>query len=377
MFSVGEIVITDRNSDNRIDHQDVAASRTGDDAITEPTNLSGTTVRVGETTFTIGQNETWEQFLNRIEQTMAQAASAPEPAAARTELQSLNRSMSSINNQISQLETELNNPSTPENRQQEIREQLQELRQQLQQQIQRAEFLNQQVSRGDRVDIPSEYYSAAEMEQPGANGRNTAAMTTGGSQGSQPRAQTTGRSAGFTPPMNWGAQTGMPAFNSSAYMQSMAMEDSILSSYDSVLQTTSRGRQLMMMFFHFAKMAESGDMGAMYQFMKFITYVISKDKAKQQIDMGRKLIELQDTSRKYTDMLMNQQTDASDPNSSNEFMKTMTLVKSETDSIATSQKLISNMMEEMAMVVENLTSVTKGALDAYGRILRTVSRMGG
>ena len=111
--------------------------------------------------------------------------------------------------------------------------------------------------------------------------------------------------------------------------------------------------------------------------MKFITYIISKDKAKQQIDMGKKLIELQDTSRKYTDLLMNQQTNANDPNSSNEFMKTMTLVKSETDSIATSQKLISNMMEEMAMVVENLTGVTKGALDSYGRILRTVARMGG
>jgi len=56
-------------------------------------------------------------------------------------------------------------------------------------------------------------------------------------------------------------------------------------------------------------------------------------------------------------------------------MKVMTEVKSETDAIATSQKLIAQMMEEFAQIVETLTNTTKGALDAQGRVLRNISRM--
>jgi hypothetical protein len=160
-------------------------------------------------------------------------------------------------------------------------------------------------------------------------------------------------------------------------MQSSMMEGSILNSFDAVLQNQNKGKQLMMLFFYFARMAESGDMAAMYQFMKFLTFIISKDKAKQQIDMGKKLIELQDLSRKWTDKLLGMQTNANDPNSSNDFMKVMTQVKSETDAIATSQKLISQMMEEFSQIVETLTNSTKSALDANGRVLRVVSsRMG-
>ena len=105
--------------------------------------------------------------------------------------------------------------------------------------------------------------------------------------------------------------------------------------------------------------------------------LVSKDKAKQQIEMGKKLIALQDLSRQWTNKLMNVSSDASDPNASNELMKTMTLVKSETDAIATSQKLISQMMEEFAQVTETLTNTTKSALETAGRIGRTVSRFSG
>ena len=62
--------------------------------------------------------------------------------------------------------------------------------------------------------------------------------------------------------------------------------------------------------------------------------------------------------------------------SSTGLAESMELVKSAHESIATSQKLIAQMMEEMAEVVESLTSATKSALDANGRILRTVSRIG-
>jgi pyruvate formate-lyase activating enzyme-like uncharacterized protein len=129
----------------------------------------------------------------------------------------------------------------------------------------------------------------------------------------------------------------------------------------------------MMLFFYYARMAESGDMGAVYQFMKFITYIISKDKAKQQIEMGKKLIELQELSRRWTNKLLNLESNSTDSSASGELMKTMTIVKSETDAIATSQKLISQMMEEFAQVVETLTNTTKGALETQGRMLRTVS----
>jgi len=206
-----------------------------------------------------------------------------------------------------------------------------------------------------------------------------AQMTAGGQAPSGGKAQTYSGTGGvFTPPSNWGAQTlggSMPMFSSDAYMKTMAMEDNIMNSWDAVNRNTSRGKQLMMLFFYFARMAESGSMDAMYQFMKFITYIISKDKAKQQIEMGKKLIQLQELSRSWTNKLLNVNSNSTDPAASNELMKTMTIVKSETDAIATSQKLISQMMEEFAQVVETLTNTTKAALETAGRIKRTVSTM--
>ena len=165
-------------------------------------------------------------------------------------------------------------------------------------------------------------------------------------------------------------------FDSAAYAQTMATENSIMSAWDSINKNTTRGKQLMQLFFYYSKMAESGDMGAIYQFMKFITYIVSKDKAKQQIEMGKQLIKLQEQSRQWTNKLLNLSTDSSDPNASNELMKTMTIVKAETDEIATSQKLISQMMEEFSQVVETLQNTTKAALDTEGRILRSISRIG-
>jgi hypothetical protein len=224
-----------------------------------------------------------------------------------------------------------------------------------------------------------------EKKQAGKNGQNAfgakAQMTSGSATSdaaSTQNAQTYGNTGGFTGPANWGAQSlggGMPMFNSDTFMKTMAMENNIMSSWDQVNKNTSRGKQLMMLFFYFAKMAESGSMDAMYQFMKFITYIISKDKAKQQIEMGKKLIQLQELSRSWTNKLLNVQTNTADPAASNELMKTMTIVKSETDAIATSQKLISQMMEEFAQVVETLTNTTKAALETAGRIKRTVSTM--
>lgn len=233
---------------------------------------------------------------------------------------------------------------------------------------------NQAGSTGSEPAIATKTYS---MTYGGRDQHSSSSSQTSTSS----RAQTyqaageTYKASTFSAPANWGAVVVEPTFDSSAYLQSMQVEDNIMSSWDQVNQNTSRGKQLMLLFFYFARMAESGDMGAMYQFMKFITYIISKDKAKQQIEMGKKLIELQDLSRQWTDKLMQLQTSASDPNSSNELMKMMTIVKSKTDEIASSQKLISQMMEEFAQIVETLTNTTKAALEAHGRIMRSVSVM--
>lgn len=257
-------------------------------------------------------------------------------------------------------------------------DQIQEKQAALQKMLEQANALIKQGAKP--IDL-SKYNKAAGL---GKNGQNSlgakAQMTSGGTTDTAQtqNAQTYGNTGGFTGPANWGAQSlggGMPMFNSDTFMKTMAMENNIMSSWDQVNKNTSRGKQLMMLFFYFAKMAESGSMDAMYQFMKFITYIISKDKAKQQIEMGKKLIQLQELSRSWTNKLLNVQTNSADPAASNELMKTMTIVKSETDAIATSQKLISQMMEEFAQVVETLTNTTKAALETAGRIKRTVSTM--
>jgi hypothetical protein len=252
-----------------------------------------------------------------------------------------------------------------------------QLRTQLKEMVAQAEQLNGKLTNGSKALKLNAFKKAAGMSTSKSSGSfkaSTAAAPKGGAGGA--KASSTGAAgASFSAPANWGAQTAGATFNSSAqYMSSMAIEDDIMSSMDNINKNQNRGKQLMMLFFYFSKMAQSGDMGAMYQFMKFLTYIISKDKAKQQIDMGKKLIQLQDLSRQWTNKLMNLSTDSADPSASNELMKQMTLVKSETDAIATSQKLISQMMEEFAQVVESLTNSTKSALDAYGRILRTVSQ---
>jgi len=258
-------------------------------------------------------------------------------------------------------------------------DQIQEKQAKLQQLLEQANAL---IKQGAKPINLTKYNKAAGL---GENGNNPlsakAQMTSGGATSDAAKsqsAQTYGGTGGFTGPSTWGAQTlggGMPMFNTDTFMKTMAMESNIMSSWDQVNKNTSRGKQLMMLFFYFARMAESGSMDAMYQFMKFITYIISKDKAKQQIEMGKKLIQLQELSRSWTNKLLNVQTNTTDPAASNELMKTMTIVKSETDAIATSQKLISQMMEEFAQVVETLTNTTKAALETAGRIKRTVSTM--
>ena len=164
-----------------------------------------------------------------------------------------------------------------------------------------------------------------------------------------------------------------PQFSSDAYMKSLSLDNAVLQSYDEIQANSKRGRELVMLFAYYAQRAASGDMGAMFQFQKFLTYIISKDKAKQQIDLGKKLVALQDDSRRATNKLLNAKFDPNDPNASFEQSKLLTEVKAETDAIATSQKLISQSMEEMGVIVETLASLEKSALESWKRISQTYS----
>ncbi len=244
----------------------------------------------------------------------------------------------------------------------------------------KSKFLTKKIYQNADMSVPKELAGKQTKSSAKTTLTQGKAQTTGNSGTPKSGKGTTGTKAQTTGgfgnlPSNWGAQTASgPQVSSAAYAQSLFMEDNMMNAWDSINSNTNRGQKLMQVLFYYQRMAMSGDLTAMYNMMKAVLYIVSKDKALQQVNMANKLIELQDASRKATDKLMNFKTDPNDPNSQNDFTKQLQETKSESDTIATSQKLVAQMMEEMAQIVETLTNVTKGALDAAGRVMRTVSR---
>jgi hypothetical protein len=165
---------------------------------------------------------------------------------------------------------------------------------------------------------------------------------------------------------------GGPKFNSAAYANSLVMENSILNAWDGINQNANKGQKMMQMLYYFMRMAASGDLYAMYHMMNAVLYIVSKDKALQNIHMAEKLIQLQNKSREATNQLINYQNDPNDPSNIG-FTKMLQSTKAETDSIAMSQKLIAQMMEEFAQIVETLTNITKGVLDKAGKVSAMVA----
>ena len=375
MLSAGIHSVTDTNSDGRISPEEF------DKQLENAQIREGDYIRIGDQRYEVRGN--LQDFLSNLRSIIAADFAANESPSgaqlnqAKTDVEDAYRVLQQEQQELEIMEAGGKTPA-------EIAQQKQMIeaaKQRLAQQLRLLQQLNINKGKGKNDGINADILRAAGMTEGegGAKAMMTSGSQPGAGAGSGMKATTTGGTpTGFMPPSGWGAQTAaMPTLSTDAYMQSMMMEDSVLSSFDSVLKNQGKGRNLMMLFFYFARMAESGDLGAMYQFMKFLTYIISKDKSKQQIDMGKKLIELQDLSRQWTDKLLGMSTNSTDPNASAEFTKVMTQVKSETDAIATSQKLIASMMEEFAQIVETLTNSTKGALEANGRVLRTMSRMQG
>ncbi len=377
---MAELRINDTNHDGHVTQEEFA-EQTGSLAVsdTDTVVVDGTNIQVDGTM--------WNELKERIKNSLLATSAVNEPPT-ESQLENMRFKVADFTSQAKALEEQINNlkasgATETDARVIEAQKKLADIKEILQAAVRNLEFLNQAAGKTIANRIDASAYEAIGETPPGGEGdsKATFAMTSSGTSGTGAGTGTTGAKAttigGFTPPTGWGTDPmgSTKAFSTDAFMQSAMLEESALSSFDSVLKNQSTGKQLMMLFFYFARMAESGDLGAMYQFMKFLTYIVSKDKAKQQIDMGKKLIELQDLSRQWTDKLLGTSTDASDANSSANFTKVMTQVQAETNSIATSQKLISQMMEEFAQVVETLTNVTKSALEANGRVQRTVSSM--
>lgn len=166
----------------------------------------------------------------------------------------------------------------------------------------------------------------------------------------------------------------MPPFSVASYAAGLYADSQIADGIGQLGKSRAEGQKLMMLFMYYARMAMSGDLGAMYQLMQFLNYIISKDKARQNIQISSKLIQLQDLSRKATETLMSTSTEGKSDKEINEFTKALHKAKSQESTIATSQKLLADMLQEMGHVTEAMTNSAKFMLDAWGRNLRTSTR---
>lgn len=160
---------------------------------------------------------------------------------------------------------------------------------------------------------------------------------------------------------------------SSAYAASLYMDGYISDGLGQIGRSQREARRLMMLFFYYARMAESGDLGAMYQFMRFITYVISKDKARQTIKLTTLILREQDKSKKALDDLFKLDGASTDPAQQAEFTKTLHRTKAIETETATNQKLGADMIQEFGHVTEALNNSLRFMLDAWGRVLRNAS----
>lgn len=251
---------------------------------------------------------------------------------------------------------------------------------QLQNLIRAIQNANRILSQDPNTGIEPKWFEEAGMSDGKESNSN-------GSSGGQFKAT-------YTPPANpWGGQQtpkgiyngagggvggngfnmldGLQAPSAAAYANSAYLDTMISDGMAGLGKASREGQRLMMLFFYYARMAMSGDLGAMYQFMKFITHIISKDKAAQNVKISTKLIELQDMSRKATETLM--ATPSDDPDKQNDFVKAMQKAKSDETMISTSQKLLADMLQEFAQVVESVISMTKNTQDAKGRVERKIT----
>jgi len=154
-------------------------------------------------------------------------------------------------------------------------------------------------------------------------------------------------------------------------MKASIADDNLLSLVDMSGEAKKR-QQMMLLFFHYARMAMSGDLYAMYQFMRFLSYVIGRDKALQNVAIGTKLIELQEVSRRAQEALTGLKV-GEDSQSQADFQAKLQQIRGEENMVATSQKLLTQMMEEYTGIKSSLDDVTKSMLDSWASSLKSSS----
>lgn len=240
--------------------------------------------------------------------------------------------------------------------------------------------LQQQINQARGLGATDQQLSRAlplvdDAVQPQTDGGGNFRASMAGPQGGAPqgaRAQGVPGGAGGSGGAGFGADPfgGLNAPEGTpGYGAALFMDGQIADGLGNIFASRREGQKLMMLFFYYARMAASGDLGAMYQLTQFLNYIISKDKARQNIKISGKLIELQDKSRKATETLLK-----ADSKDENAFLKELHKAKAEEGTIATSQKLLADMLQEFAHVVEAMTNSAKFMLDAWGRVLRTITR---
>ncbi len=209
--------------------------------------------------------------------------------------------------------------------------------------------------------------AAAAPDSPSPNTPFGAGNGTGG--GGAGKAAADGK-AGADPYAGFGNGAYKAGVDPYSAVDAVGFNDNFINDSWDMISESQKRQKMLMLFFYYAKMAMSGDIGAMYQFMRFLAHVIGRDKALQNVWMGTKLLELQEKSRQNTKDLL--ATDADDKDGA--WTKKLQTIKGDENMIATSQKLITQMMEEFTQIVETLTNVQKSLLDVNGKVLSNLSQ---
>ncbi len=148
-------------------------------------------------------------------------------------------------------------------------------------------------------------------------------------------------------------------------MAMMMNNDFIVDSMASAFKSQSEGQKMMALFMYLAQAAMTGDVGAMYRFMMFITWIISRDKAREAVKLSEVVMQQQEESRKVTQLMV----DASNSGDNAILNK----YNNDLKEIAMGQKLIVQTMEDFFQVNEFLTNLTDEARRTHARIMRNIT----
>lgn len=229
-------------------------------------------------------------------------------------------------------------------------------------------------AKGKKIDIPS----AAQKFLSKGNGTNGAGTATAkfasGESGAAPGAKAAGGGSGAEGEgwpfgMTPGAMNFRAAIDPNAFYQSGVLEDMRLAALDSAHESELMTNKILMLMHYFAQRAMSGIEG-MFEFMRFIGMIITKDNARQTVDLAGKQIELQQRKREKLNEMLSIDS-KTDPDA---FTKALETNRQETSAIDTDMKMIAQMQEDFAQVIEATIGMETNLLQSVGRVNRMVTQ---